>query len=70
LLFSAAFEGERLVASVGSTGYATELAVHRVFQCFDDIIGHCCEAWNALLEQPWKIMLLAERAWAHIGQTI
>ena len=43
---------------------------NRVFQCFDDIVGHCCDAWNALIEQPWKIMSLAGRTWAAIGQTI
>jgi hypothetical protein len=29
---------------------------NRVFQCIDDIVGHCCDAWNALIEQAWKIM--------------
>ena len=43
---------------------------NRVFQCFDDIVGHCCDAWNALINQPWKMMSLAHRTWAVIGQTI
>ena len=43
---------------------------NRVSQCFDDMVGHCCDAWNTLVEQPWKIMSLAGRAWAEIGQTI
>jgi hypothetical protein len=43
---------------------------NRVFQCFDDIVGHCCDAWNTLIEQPWKIMSLAGREWARIGQPI
>lgn len=24
-----------------------------------------CYAWNALLEQPWKIMSIGNREWAH-----
>ena len=43
---------------------------NRVFQCFDDIVEHCCDAWNALINQPWKIMSLAGRSWARIGQPI
>jgi hypothetical protein len=38
--------------------------------CFDDIVGHCCDAWNALINQPGKIMSLAGRSWARIGQAI
>jgi hypothetical protein len=43
---------------------------NRVFQCFDDIVGHCCDAWNKLINQPWKIMSLAGRSWARVGQSI
>jgi len=43
---------------------------NRVFQCFDDIVGHCCDAWNALINQPWKIMSLAGRSWARVGQSV
>jgi hypothetical protein len=40
------------------------LAVHarqnwlsnRVFESYDDIVDHCCYAWNTLIAQPWKIM--------------
>jgi len=28
-------------------------------------IDHCCEAWNKLTEQPWCIMSLGLRQWAH-----
>ena len=24
-------------------------------------IGHCCEAWNKLIDQPWKIMSIGVR---------
>ena len=27
--------------------------------------NHCCEAWNKLTEQPWRIMSLGVRDWAH-----
>ncbi len=29
---------------------------NRVFTSYDDIIDHCCGAWNKLIDQPWKIM--------------
>jgi len=29
---------------------------NRVFSSYDDIVDHCCEAWNKLIQQPWKIM--------------
>jgi hypothetical protein len=48
------------------------LAVHpnnwlsnRVFKSYDDIVGYCCDAWNKLIDQPWKIMSMGLRDWAH-----
>ena len=38
---------------------------NRVFKSYDDIVDHCCEAWNKLVEQPWRIMSLGLRDWAH-----
>lgn len=29
----------------------------------DDIIAHCCAAWNTLIDQPWKIMSIGRRDW-------
>jgi len=29
---------------------------NRVFKSFDDIVDHCCDAWNKLVDQPWRIM--------------
>jgi len=26
---------------------------NRVFTSYDDIIDHCCEAWNKLVDRPW-----------------
>ena len=25
----------------------------------------CCEAWNKLIDQPWTIMSIGQRKWAH-----
>jgi len=43
---------------------------NRVFHSFDDIVDHCCFAWNTLVDQPWKIMSIARRDWAAIGQSL
>lgn len=36
---------------------------NRVFKSMEDIVGHCCEAWNKLVDQPWRIMSLGLRDW-------
>src|SRR6266581_1717745 len=38
---------------------------NRVFGSYDDILDHCCYAWNALADQPWTIMSIGLRNWAH-----
>ena len=38
---------------------------NRVFRNGDDIVDHCCAAWNKLVEQPWRIMSIGLRDWAH-----
>ena len=43
---------------------------NRVFKSFNDILDHCCYAWNTLISQPWKIMSIAMRDWAKIGQQL
>jgi len=43
---------------------------NRIFKSFDDIVDHCCYAWNTLTEQPWKIMSIARRDWAIVGQLL
>jgi hypothetical protein len=45
-------------------------AINRVFKSFDDIVDHCCYAWNTLIDQPWKIMSVARRDWARAGQSL
>jgi len=27
--------------------------------------GHCCHQWNRLVDQPWLIMSIGLRKWAH-----
>jgi hypothetical protein len=38
---------------------------NRVFRSYDDILDHCCAAWNRLVDQPWTIMSIGLRDWAH-----
>jgi hypothetical protein len=34
---------------------------NRVFKSYDDIVDHCCYAWNKLIEQPWRIISIGMR---------
>src|SRR6266567_4261324 len=43
---------------------------NRIFKSFDDIVDHCCYAWNTLIDQPWKIMSIAYRDWAIVGHSL
>jgi transposase len=38
---------------------------NRVFQSYEDIVALCCDAWNNLIERPWKIMSIGMREWAN-----
>lgn len=38
---------------------------NRVFKTYEDIVALCCEAWNKLIDQPWRIMTIGLRQWAH-----
>lgn len=38
---------------------------NRLFNGYDDIVDQCCHAWNKLIDQPWTIMSLGLRSWAH-----
>ena len=38
---------------------------NRVFTSYNDIIDHCCFAWNRLIDEPWTIMSIGLRNWAH-----
>ena len=37
---------------------------NRVFGSYDEIVEHCCDAWNRLVEQPSRIMSIGLRDWA------
>ena len=39
---------------------------NRVFASYEDILDHCCYAWNQLIQQPWKIMSIGLRDWAYL----
>ena len=43
---------------------------NRIFKGYDDIVDHCCYAWNTLIDQPWKIMSIAHRDWARVGHSL
>jgi hypothetical protein len=38
---------------------------NRIFKSYEDLLMHCCEAWNKLVDQPWRIMSIGLRDWAH-----
>ena len=38
---------------------------NRIFQSSEAIVDHCCHAWNRLTDQPWRIMSIGLRDWAH-----
>lgn len=38
---------------------------NRIFSSYDDILDHCCEAWNRLIDRPAQIRSIGMRKWAH-----
>jgi len=38
---------------------------NRIFKSYDDIVDHCCDAWNKLVDQPSSITSIGLRDWAH-----
>ncbi len=34
---------------------------NRIFKSFDDIVDHSCDAWNKLIDQPWRIISIGLR---------
>ena len=38
---------------------------NRVFETYEEIVDHCCDAWNKLVAQPDKITSIGRRHWAH-----
>ena len=67
--FRVRFGGERCGLRARQFMRANWLS-NRVFKSFDDIVDHCCYAWNTLIDQPWKIMSIARRDWALAGHSL
>lgn len=42
---------------------------NRIFRSYDDIVNHCCYAWNQLTDRPWIIMSVGLRDWSQVGQS-
>ena len=38
---------------------------NRIFKNYDDIVDHCCHAWNKVVDQPWRIMSIGLRSWTY-----
>ena len=38
---------------------------NRIFDSYDDILDHCCQAWNKLIDQPDRISSIGMRESAH-----
>ena len=38
---------------------------NRVFESYEQIVELCCDAWNKLRDQPWRVMSIGLRDWAH-----
>ena len=36
---------------------------NRIFTSYGNIVDHCCDAWNKLMDQPWQIMTIGLREW-------
>ncbi len=36
-----------------------------IFTSYEEIVDHCCSAWNKLVEQPSRITSIGLRQWAH-----
>jgi transposase len=38
---------------------------NRIFESYEQIVDLCCDAWNKLRDQPWRIMSIGLRDRAH-----
>ena len=60
-------------ATIGPRETATQRSLTRLGQTgsigchggLDAASPHCCAAWNKLIDQPWRIMSIGLRRWAH-----
>lgn len=48
-----------------TSGSSSETTGSAIFTSYDDIVDRCCDAWNRLNAQPWKIMSLGLHDWAY-----
>jgi transposase len=37
---------------------------NHIIETYDEIVDHCCDAWNKLIDQPERIMSIGPRQWA------
>ena len=42
---------------------------NRVFASYDAIVDHCCDAWNRLVDQRWRVMSIGLSDWANDQRT-
>ena len=42
---------------------------NRTFETYQDILDAACEAWNRIIDQPWRITSIGLRDWAHNGHS-
>jgi hypothetical protein len=47
--------------------HATKLALEPRLKSYDDILAHCCAAWNKLVDQSDVCTSIGMRRWAHVG---
>ena len=38
---------------------------NRIFASYEAILDQCCDAWTKLIDQPWRIISIGLRDWAH-----
>jgi putative transposase len=38
---------------------------NRILKSYNDLVDHYCEAWNELVDRPWRIISIRLRQWAH-----
>jgi len=38
---------------------------NRIFRSYENILDHCCFDWSRLVGQPWRIVSIGRRKWAH-----
>jgi hypothetical protein len=43
---------EMPLAQPGRIPQCDNLLSNRVFKSYDDLVDHCCETWNKLIDQP------------------